>query len=99
MREISVASLREEVFRVHGAVALTRVYHFSGVKLHDAGSPLTAAEVRALESHAPVRQSYSHACQGQTIIDPCSAPWPNGPPAWGQIPSSTWISPSLLQTA
>jgi hypothetical protein len=49
MREVSFESLREEIIRLRGAVSLTRVYHFSGTKLHNAGSPLTSVEIQAMQ--------------------------------------------------
>lgn len=49
MREISFDALREEIFRLRGAVTLVRVHHFSGAKLHNAGSPLTSAEMQAMK--------------------------------------------------
>ena len=49
MREISVEALREEIVRLRGAVALTRVYHPCGAKLHNAGHPLTSPELKAMQ--------------------------------------------------
>lgn len=63
MREVSIAALREEVVRIRGAVALTRVYHFSGVKLHASGSPLTTAELHAMQQSG--FQSVFFADQGE----------------------------------
>ncbi|MBI3855155.1 MAG: hypothetical protein HY293_05640 [Planctomycetes bacterium] len=49
MREISFDALREEITRLRGAVTLTRVFHFSGTKLHNAGSPITPLEIQAMK--------------------------------------------------
>lgn len=49
MREVSVSALRETIVGLRGAVTLVRVYHFSGTKLHNPGSPLTVQEMKAME--------------------------------------------------
>lgn len=49
MREVSAEALREEILRVRGAVSQTRIYHFSGAKLHDPGSPITSQELQAMK--------------------------------------------------
>lgn len=49
MREVSVASLREEILRIRGAVTQARVFHPSGALLHGPGSPLTSAELQAFQ--------------------------------------------------
>src|SRR5262245_8723528 len=49
MREVSLAVLRDEVQGLRGAVSLVRIYHFSGAKLLNAGSPVTSQEIQALQ--------------------------------------------------
>lgn len=49
IREVGLETLREEIVRLRGAVALMPVYHFSGTKLHDAGSSLGPAEIQAMQ--------------------------------------------------
>src|SRR6185295_17121282 len=63
MREVSVPSLREEVVRLRGAVTLVRIHHYSGVKLHGPGSPLTTSELQAMQQSG--FQSVFFADQGE----------------------------------
>jgi hypothetical protein len=67
MREISFESLREEIIRLRGAVALTLIYHFSGTKLHNSGSPLTTLEVQAMQQAG--LQSLFFLDQGESELE------------------------------
>jgi hypothetical protein len=49
MREVGIESFREEVYRLRGAVALMPIYHFSGTKLHDAGSPINPTDPQLMQ--------------------------------------------------
>lgn len=49
MREVGVETFREEVFRLRGAISLMPIYHFSGAKLHDAGSPISPTDGQLMQ--------------------------------------------------
>lgn len=67
MREVSFDALREEILRLRGAVALTRVFHFSGTRLHDAGSPLTSREIQAMQQSGI--QFFYFSDQGESELE------------------------------
>jgi hypothetical protein len=52
MREVTTEFLRTEVTRLRALVTQSRVFHGSGTKLHNPGTPITPAEIRAMQEAA-----------------------------------------------